>query len=688
VSKTLDGIITSWNPAAERLFEFRADEAIGRSIDIIVPDDRRFEVRNILECVRRGENVSDHETVRVTKEGRRRDIALSVCPLSSPAGTIIGATKVARDITKSKNTQEALRREIEERRCIFEASQDLILIIDRKANFVQVSPSSATILGYLPEEMVGHNGIEFVHPDDLENTRTEMRLVRRGDLMRKFDTRYVHKDGRIVSLNWMGTWSEPLQRYFFIGRDVTEPRLAQEALRESERLARGIVDTALDAIIQVNESGQIIEWNPQAEATFGWLRQEAIGKSIAELYLPKGYRPRYLDMNERLREGDKILQERFEFEAVRKDGQKIKMETSLAGMRRREGNVYNIFLRDLTAKLAAEEQLRQSQKMEAVGQLTGGIAHDFNNILTVITGTTEILSDMANGRTELAELTKEIHEAVDRGAELTRRLLAFSRKQPLQPRKTDVNALIVDAAKLLRQTLGENIEIESVLDDGVEPSLVDPTQLTTALINLALNARDAMPDGGKLMLETTNGHLNESYASAHAEVQSGPYVVVSVSDTGAGIPAGIRDKVFEPFFTTKPVGKGTGLGLSMVYGFVKQSGGHVRIYSEEGQGTTIKVYLPPARDRDDWAASEPAATIERGYETILVVEDDALVRRFATRQLKSLGYTTLLASNAAEALNRIEEGAAFDLLFTDVIMQGAMNGCQLAEEGGETPALA
>ena len=189
-----------------------------------------------------------------------------------------------------------------------------------------------------------------------------------------------------------------------------------------------------------------------------------------------------------------------------------------------------------------------------------------------------------------------------------------------------------------------------------------------------------MPDGGKLMLETTNGHLNESYASAHAEVQSGPYVVVSVSDTGAGIPAGIRDKVFEPFFTTKPVGKGTGLGLSMVYGFVKQSGGHVRIYSEEGQGTTIKVYLPPARDRDDWAASEPAATIERGYETILVVEDDALVRRFATRQLKSLGYTTLLASNAAEALNRIEEGAAFDLLFTDVIMPGAMNGCQLAEE--------
>ena len=214
------------------------------------------------------------------------------------------------------------------------------------------------------------------------------------------------------------------------------------------------------------------------------MRQEAIGKSIAELYLPKGYRPRYLDMNERLREGDKILQERFEFEAVRKDGQKIKMETSLAGMRRREGNVYNIFLRDLTAKLAAEEQLRQSQKMEAVGQLTGGIAHDFNNILTVITGTTEILSDMANVRTELVELMKEIHEAADRGAALTRRLLAFSRKQPLQPRKTDVNALIVDAAKLLRQTLGENIEIESVLDDGVEPSLVDPTQLTTALINL------------------------------------------------------------------------------------------------------------------------------------------------------------------------------------------------------------
>jgi CheY-like chemotaxis protein len=240
--------------------------------------------------------------------------------------------------------------------------------------------------------------------------------------------------------------------------------------------------------------------------------------------------------------------------------------------------------------------------------------------------------------------------------------------------------LIVDAAKLLRQTLGEQIEIESILQDNLAPVLVDASQLTTALLNLALNARDAMPYGGKLMLETCDAHLDEAYARANREVRSGQYVMVAITDTGRGIPAAIRDKVFEPFFTTKGPGKGTGLGLSMVYGFVKQSGGHIKVYSEEGQGTTIKIYLPPARETDEVLEFTPAAPVEGGQETILVVEDDALVRNFVTSQLDSLGYTTLVAGNATEALSLIEQGAALDLLFTDVVMPGTMNGRQLAEE--------
>jgi CheY-like chemotaxis protein len=298
----------------------------------------------------------------------------------------------------------------------------------------------------------------------------------------------------------------------------------------------------------------------------------------------------------------------------------------------------------------------------------------------VITGTIEILAEAVADNPEAAPIVKMIGEAADRGAALTQRLLAFARKQPLQPSNVNVNELIVETAKLLRPTLGEHIEIQSMLADDLWPSLVDSHQLSTSVLNLALNARDAMPDGGKLTLETDNVNLDENYARANSDVQPGSYVLVAVSDTGTGIPAAIRDRVFEPFFTTKGVGKGTGLGLSMVYGFVKQSGGHIKIYSEVGHGTTIKLYLPRSCDLDAAADVAPSVPIEGGHETILVVEDDPLVRVFVTTQLETLGYTTLATSNGPEALRMIEEGAAFDLLFTDVIMPGGMNGRQLAEE--------
>ena len=343
--------------------------------------------------------------------------------------------------------------------------------------------------------------------------------------------------------------------------------------------------------------------------------------------------------------------------------------------------VINGFIRDITDKVAAEEQLKQAQKMEAVGQLTGGVAHDFNNMLTVITGTIDILADAVADKPDLAAIAKLISEAADRGAELTGHLLAFARKQPLQPREIDVRALMVESEKLLRPALGEHIEIETILKSGVWPALVDPNQLSSALLNLAINARDAMPNGGKLTLETSNAVLDRSYAEINADVQPGEYVLIAVSDTGEGIPEAIRDKIFEPFFTTKGIGKGTGLGLSMVYGLIKQSGGHIKVYSEEGYGTTFKIYLPRA-DELAKAITAPSSDpqIEGGDETILVVEDDPFVRTSAITQLQSLGYKTLSAANATEALAIADGGAQFDLLFTDVIMPGKMNGRQLAEE--------
>jgi PAS domain S-box-containing protein len=682
ITKTLDGTITGWNPAAERLFGFTAAEAVGKNIELIVPSDRMAEVRDILRRIGWGERIEQNETVRLRKDGRRVEVSLSLSPIKAPSGEIIGASKTARDITESRRTEQALRQQIEERRRIFETSQDLILVSDSTGILVQVSPSSETILGYLPEQMIGRNAIEFIHSDDLDSTRAELRAARRGRHTRNFDASYVHKDGRIVTLSWMGTWSEPVGRHFFVGRDMTESRRTQETLRESERQARGIIDTAIDAFVQVDQSGRILDWNSQAEVIFGWPRQDALGKDFIELLIGEPDREvlkaglaRFLGSGR-----DQILQRRREIMARRRDGREFRAELSATAVKTREGFILNGFLRDITDKIAAEDRIRQAEKMEAVGQLTGGIAHDFNNILTVITGTIEILAEAVAKEPQLAAITRMIDEAAARGADLTQHLLAFARKQPLQPRDIDINTLIIGTAKLLRPTLGEHIEIESVFEDETCAATVDPNQLTTALLNLALNARDAMPDGGKLILETGSVYLDENYAGMHSDVKPGHYALIAVSDTGIGIPAGILDKVFNPFFTSKGPGKGTGLGLSMVYGFVKQSAGHIKIYSEEGHGTTIKMYLPPGTGASLAPEADSAPSVQGGHETILVVEDDKLVRDYVLTQLHSLGYVTLDAANAAEAIALVETGREFDLLFTDVIMPGAMNGRQLANE--------
>jgi PAS domain S-box-containing protein len=334
---------------------------------------------------------------------------------------------------------------------------------------------------------------------------------------------------------------------------------------------------------------------------------------------------------------------------------------------------------DITDAHESERLLQQAQKLDAIGKLTGGVAHDFNNMLTIITGSIEALVDEIGDRPATSELAALVGRAADRCTELIRHLLAFARKQPLRPRDIDVNSTVLDIAKLLRPTLGEQIEINSILEEEVMIAHIDSAQLANSLVNLAINARDAMPNGGKLLLETHKTELDEAYAAANAGVVPGNYIMVAVSDTGTGMPAEVRDRAFEPFFTTKDAGKGSGLGLSMVYGFAKQSGGHVKIYSEEGRGTTIRLYLPPAKASAATDAA-PEVLIPHGNETILVVEDDTLVRTFVVGQLHGLGYTTTAVANGAEALVAVTSGLRFDLLFTDVIMPGGMTGKELATE--------
>jgi PAS domain S-box-containing protein len=350
------------------------------------------------------------------------------------------------------------------------------------------------------------------------------------------------------------------------------------------------------------------------------------------------------------------------------------------------------------ARKKAEEALRQAQKMEAVGQLTGGVAHDFNNLLTIIQGGLDMIGRQISTLDNSPAVSRIVRgkdmaiEGVRRATKLTSRLLAFARQQPLDPKATDANKLVSGVCELLRRTLGEAVLLETVLAGGLWRTHVDANQLENALVNLAVNARDAMPNGGKMTIETANCHLDEAYVSGLTEpVSAGQFVMIAVADSGCGMDRSTLERAFEPFFTTKGVGKGTGLGLSQVYGFVRQSGGHVRIYSELGEGTTAKIYLPRhvGAEEDSAEISRPSAPIHAiGAESILLVEDDDALRAYGVELLNDLGYNVLSAANAASALEIIDRGHKIDLLFTDVVMPGGMNGRELADEATRRrPAL-
>jgi len=465
-------------------------------------------------------------------------------------------------------------------------------------------------------------------------------------------------------------------------RDVTEQKRAHQALVDSEQMAQSIINSSLDAFVQTDENGVILDWSPQAEGLTGWTRGEALGVKTVELLVPERDRAAHRQRSAL------FLQEaaggatgmRYETRALHRDGREFMVEVSLTVLRRGDGYVVNAFIRDITQKRLAEEQLIQAQKMESVGQLTGGIAHDFNNMLTVITGTIEILADGVKDTPHLATITKLIGEAADRGAQLTASLLAFARKQPLQPAEIDVNELIREAERLLSPTLGKQIEVETALGGDLWPAFVDRGQLSAALVNLAINARDAMSGSGKLTFATGNITLGVPEAVARGVGRAGDYVSIEVSDTGIGIAQSDLERIFDPFFSTKEVGQGTGLGLSMVFGFAKQSGGSVDVRSEEGRGTTFRIYLPKAElNAQQPPAQDEETPVQGGNETILCVEDDRKIRDYVTMQLEGLGYKVIAAANADEALVIVRQGSAFDLLFTDIVMPGSMNGRQLAE---------
>ncbi|MDH3664697.1 MAG: PAS domain S-box protein, partial [Alphaproteobacteria bacterium] len=468
-----------------------------------------------------------------------------------------------------------------------------------------------------------------------------------------------------------------------LGVDVTDLKRSEEAVREQQERLRSILETAPDAIITIDDHGLISSFSPYAESMFGFSADEVIGQNVKILMPPPfheehdGYLAHFRETGEK-----KIIGIGREVVAQRKDGTTFPMHLAVNEMSIEGQQMFTGVIRDITVEKTRDEQLRQAQKMEAVGQLTGGVAHDFNNLLTAIIGNLEMLEAWHCGDERSEKAISQAQEAAGLGAELTGRLLAFARRQPLDPKVISLSDMVLEMSELLARTLGETIEINTVLANPLDKALVDPTQVQNALLNLAINARDAMSKGGQLTIETANVELDDDYARDHADVTAGNYVLLSVSDTGTGMSPDIRDRVFEPFFTTKDVGKGSGLGLSMVYGFIRQSGGHVRLYSEVGQGTAISLYFPKVEHADS-ATEEPRTATDiplARRETVLVVEDDPRVRQVTIQRLQTLGYSVLEAENGHAALDVLKEAPAVNLVFTDVVMPGGMSGSDLAEK--------
>jgi PAS domain S-box-containing protein len=494
--------------------------------------------------------------------------------------------------------------------------------------------------------------------------------------------------------------------FAFRGREVEQRRRLEEELRalnleledrvqertrevkKARDLLDAVVENLPDMVLLKQASGDSFRYvfvNSAGEKLIGRDRGEIIDKTETDLFPP-----------------EEAVMVRAANQAVIESGEPRTFTdrklTTESGVRSVETRMVPIgtgparqilaIIRDVTDSKAREDQLRQLQRMDAVGRLTGGIAHDFNNLLAIIQGNSELIRHRLEDGSEPAEMADDVIGAAGRGAELVRRLLAFARMQHLEPEAVDLNARLPDLITLLERSLGERVHFRVKRAKHLWPAIVDPTQVDDAIVNLAINARDAMPDGGTLTIETQNVTLDEDYAAHHVEVVPGNYVMLAVSDTGTGMAPEVIARAFEPFFTTKSEGQGTGLGLSQVFGWVKQSGGHIKIYSELGHGTTIKLYLPRAEAQSASKEQQPEIRIPTGDETILVVEDNPNVRKTVIRQLHDLGYRTIEADSGVAAMELVRNGTQFDLLLTDVVMPGGITGYQLAQQArAERPGL-
>lgn len=614
-----------------------------------------------------------------------RYVRINGTPVFGTDGSFLGYRGTGTDITERRRAEQALRDSEERYRDLIEGSILGIQIGSPDKGRIILNRSCAELFGYdSNDDLMKIPSAGLIAEHDRRRVAEYSRDLHEGNVVSityEFDG--IKRDGTAIPvqtfaqrISWEGDVA--IQRTFV---DLTERKRAETALFESdEKLRTAFENTGIGMSIR-NSSDRTIITNNALGKILGYSQEELEALRLRDITHPD-------DREENQRFREKLLAGEIDSYQVtkrfiRKDGGPIWVINDLSTIRDDQGKVVfsiNLF-QDLTERKRTEDQLRQAQKMEIVGQLTGGVAHDFNNILAVVVGNLELAADRTKGNSEVEPLVDAALDAAWRSASLTQRLLAFSRKQALMPQTVDAHVLLEGMGDLLRRTLEETVGIEFMGSDDLWMCEVDPNQLENAILNLAINARDAMPDGGRLTIEAENVTLDDDYANAQADVAPGQYVMLAVTDTGAGMPQEIVDQVFDPFFTTKEIGSGSGLGLSMVFGFVKQSGGHVTIYSEEGVGTTVKLYLPRSQGEDATIPSAEPSEIPRGRgETILVVEDDPNVRTLSVALLSDLGYDVLEAADGPSALLMLETSSHVNLLFTDVVLPGGMRGPELAAE--------
>lgn len=597
------------------------------------------------------------------------------------------------EIIQHKQTEAKLRKSEERYRNILESIQEGYFENDLAGNLTFVNDALCRNLGYSGEELIGMNYRQYTDEKTaMELFRNYNRLYRTGEPIKLLEIERIGKDGKksfaeISTSLIRDSEGKPIG-FRGISRDITERKQAEEALQGSEERYRNIIESIQDGYFETDLAGNFSFVNDVICRHLGYTKEELIGMNYRQYADEENSKKLFQLFNELYRTGQPTKP--FAVEYIKKNGSKLTAEISVSLIRDSEGkpNGFRGISRDITERRRAEEerlslqeQLRQSQKMEAIGQLAGGVAHDFNNLLTVIKGYSQLSLINLKENDPLRGNIQEIEKATQRATDLTRQLLAFSRRQILDLKVLDLNVLLKDLDKMLRRIIGEDIELVTLLSGDLGKVKIDPSQIEHVIFNLAVNARDAMPSGGKLIIETANVELDEKYAHAHASVIPGRYVRLSVSDTGVGMTQEVKEKVFEPFFTTKEKGKGTGLGLSMVYGIVRQSSGDIWVYSEPGQGTTFKIYLPRTEEEADRPQKrEDTDSFPGGSETVLLVEDDELVRDLANRLLKQLGYRVLEATNGEEALTVAKEhdGETIHLLLADIVMP-QMGGKALAD---------